>query len=193
MPLSQSRHQTLDKCDQPNISLPTTLRCAFHITKSRWFVGSTSSAFEVFVVFELGPSNRVTNVRRLYKSGLLRLEEIASSIKFLPPRDHPEVARGSEITIPPGCQTFSSSCDFVFGTTDPKPIFVALSAGSPHARWFCLLHAASEEDTSGSSGFGNIRPQRRLKLKHVYIRDRNVCPDCSIKLRKMQYRRTVRR
>ena len=66
--IPKSRLRTLDKYDPLKMSLLSTLSCAFNLTKPRWFVGTTSSAFEVFVTFELETFNQARDSRMLYKA-----------------------------------------------------------------------------------------------------------------------------
>jgi hypothetical protein len=111
---------------------------------------------------------------KMLRAGLLRLEQSATKARRLPPCQHPEVNLGSKLEVPEDCQTFSSEYNFRLEKGSRKWVFMALSAGSCHARWFCLLDALDQ-----AAGKNIYRGSNR-EVVEIYVRDRKTCLECAM-------------
>jgi hypothetical protein len=156
-----------------------TLSCAFEIPTPRWYVGTTGRAFEVLITLELEPGHRSAPSSRprclkMLRAGLLQLEQSATQARRLSPCQHPENIIGSKLEVPEDCQTFSSECNFRLEKGSRKWVFMALSAGSSHARWFCLLDALDQAAEK------NVYRQSNSEVVETYVRDKKTCLECAM-------------
>jgi hypothetical protein len=180
--VSPRRVATPDVDFSPTSTSPNAkLFSNFDVPKPCWLVGTSNLAFEIVIRFELEPQHRTvshggrSSCRMMFKAGLVELEALALQASKIPPCYHTEALIGSEFTVPSGCRVFSSS--LFFGNlreATSSTTFISLSAGSPSARWFCLLLAAQERQR-------DEQQKAQLLSEHIYIRDENGCPRCCIK------------
>lgn len=157
----------------------TVLGNALKVRNPRWFVGTTSLSFEILITFELEdqwPANHLSGPRsvKMMKAGLLELESAVTQAKRTLPCQHEEWHPESSLNIPQCCQSFDSECNFRLGERDINRVFVALSAGSKGARWFCLLDAMRQ-----ARGLNSYR-RSNTTVRQTYLRDERTCPDCAI-------------